>query len=197
MTDAYTLTPARAADADALHDLLCVPEVYRYLADGAPPPRAVTEQWLARSAADFESHGVGLWLLRAGQDLAGCVLLEVLEDTQAFPGEVPRPDIGGSPSGNAQHKSQAELTYVLHPDHWGKGLATRMAWTVMQQAFENGLAAVIAGADGPNTASLAVMKRLGMRFYRTVQYPAGEGTEYILRNSDPPLDVPLAVLPLV
>ena len=174
MTDPYTLTPVRAADADALHDLLCVPEVYRYLADGAPPPRAVTQAWLDKSAADFESHGVGLWLLWAGDTVAGCVLLEVLEN-----------------------KTQAELTYVLHPDHWGKGLATRMAWTAMQQAFENGLDAVIAGADAPNTASLAVMQRLGMQFYRTVQYPAGEGSEYILRNSGPmPERVPV-ILPLV
>lgn len=174
MTGTYTLTPVRTGDADALHDLLCVPDVYRYLADGAPPPRAVTEQWLAKSAADFESHGVGLWLLRAGNELAGCVLLEILED-----------------------ETQAELTYVLHPDHWGKGLATRMAWTAIQHAFNQGLAAIIAGADAPNTASLAVMKRLGMQFHRTVQYPAGEGSEYIIRKSDPPLNVPLAVLPLV
>ncbi len=173
MTDGYTLTPVRTGDTDALHTLLCVPEVYKYLADGAPPPRAVTEQWLAKSAADFAGHGVGLWLLRAGDDLAGCVLLEVLEE-----------------------ESQAELTYVLHPDHWGKGLATRMAWTVIQHAFDQGLDAVIAGADAPNTASLAVMKRLGMTFHRTVQYPAGEGSEYILRRSDPrPVPAP-AVLPL-
>ncbi len=183
------MTAARAADADALHELLCVPEVYRYLADGAPPPRAVTEAWLKKSAADFQSHGVGLWLLWACSKkgggplsskraltpfLAGCVLLEVLHN-----------------------KTQAELTYVLHPDHWGKGLATRMAWTAIQHAFENGLDAVIAGADAPNTASLAVMQRLGMQFHRTVQYPAGEGAEYILRSTDPvPERVP-AILPFV
>jgi RimJ/RimL family protein N-acetyltransferase len=36
----------------------------------------------------------------------------------------------------------------------------------------------------PNTASLAVMRRLGMRFHRSVKYPLGPGTEYILHRDD-------------
>ena len=176
-TDSYTLTPAAAPDLAALHDLLCVPQVYRYQAEGAPPPPLVTQAWLDKSAEDFERHQVGLWLLhKKGSepflaDLAGCVRLDVMD---TLPGEAAP---GPHPA--------AELTYVLHPDHWGQGLATRMAWTVMAHAFNRGIDAILAGADGPNTASLAVMKRLDMQFYRTVSYPAGEGVEYLLRAGDP------------
>ena len=139
-TQEWYLRRASDADANRLYALVCIPEVYRYLADGAVPPCSLIEQWLERSHADFAANGVGLWVLenRAGQ-LAGCVRLE------------------------RQNRSRsAELTYLLHPQFWGQGLATRMSWTVMQRAFDEGrIDEIVAGADEPNTASVAVMQRLG------------------------------------
>ena len=68
---------------------------------------------------------------------------------------------------------------------WGLGFAPRMAHTVMKRAFETGLIATIwAGADAPNQASLAVMKRLGMQFRREVQYPLGDGMEYQMKAEE-------------
>ncbi len=165
----------RAADDDAerLYALLCVPEVYRYLADGAAPPRSMVEQWIERSQADFVASGVGLWVLEDNEgQLAGCVRLEM----------------------QSQPRS-AELTYLLHLQFWGQGLATRMSWTVMQRAFEEGhVDQIVAGADEPNTASVAVMRRLGMKLLRTVQYPAGPGVEYVYRRDDPaPMRLPAAI----
>lgn len=150
-------------DIDALYELMCIPQVYRYLADNAVPPRSVLERWVERSHLDFEHSGIGLWVLEdsTGQ-LAGCVRLD--------------------PNWEAR---SAELTYVLHPQFWGMGLATRMSWTVMQLAFSTGnIEHIIAGTDEPNVASLAVMRRLGMTFLRTVQYPAGPGLEYVSRRMD-------------
>jgi hypothetical protein len=37
----------------------------------------------------------------------------------------------------------------------------------------------------PNDASFAVMRRLGMRFHKNVQYSLGTGAEYILHRDDP------------
>ena len=152
-------------DTEALYSLMCIPEVYRYLADNTVPPRSVLETWIERSHTDFNEDGIGLWLLEEDEKQpAGCVRLE--------------PD--------RQNRS-AELTYVLHPQFWGRGLATRMSWTAMQLAFSNGnFEQIIAGTDEPNTASLAVMQRLGMTFLRTVQYPAGPGLEYVFRRIDKP-----------
>jgi RimJ/RimL family protein N-acetyltransferase len=155
----------RVADTDTrgLYELMCLPEVYRYLADNMVPLRAVLEQWIERSHRDFSESGIGLWVLEDGAgQMAGCVRLEA----------------------NPASRS-AELTYVLHPQFWGLGLATRMSWTVMQLAFSRStIEHIIAGTDEPNTASLAVMQRLGMTFLRTVQYPAGPGVEYIFRRMD-------------
>jgi RimJ/RimL family protein N-acetyltransferase len=60
-----------------------------------------------------------------------------------------------------------------------------MAWTAITHAFRSRqIDAVIAGADLPNTASFAVMRRLGMRFHKSVQYPLGDGAEYLLHRND-------------
>lgn len=53
---------------------------------------------------------------------------------------------------------------------------------------------VIAGADLPNTASLTVMRRLGMHFYKNVRYPLGAGVEYVIRRDDiGPLPKPVLI----
>ena len=46
-------------------------------------------------------------------------------------------------------------------------VATRMAWTAITRAFASPhIDYIVAGHDLPNTASSAVMRRLGMRFTR-------------------------------
>ena len=171
----WYLRRASGEDVEGLYALLCIPLVYRYLADGVAPPRSVIEQWIRRSHADGVARGMGLWVLE-NRDvyLAGGVCLSTYSQPRS-----------------------AELTYLLHPQVWGQGLATRMSWTVMQQAFEAGhIDAIVAGADVPNAASVAVMQRLGMHFLRPVQYPVWPGVEYIYRRDDPvPIPVPVA-LPL-
>jgi RimJ/RimL family protein N-acetyltransferase len=60
-----------------------------------------------------------------------------------------------------------------------------MAWRAITYAFSSlQIDSVIAGTDLPNTASLAVMRRLGMRFHKDVQYPLGAGVEYVLHRDD-------------
>ena len=89
----------------------------------------------------------------------------------------------------------AELTYLLDSREWGQGLAPRMAWTAITHTFlSSQIDSVIAGADLANAASLAVMRRLGMRFHKDVQYPLGAGVEYVLHRDDPgPLPKPVLI----
>ncbi|NEP83510.1 MAG: GNAT family N-acetyltransferase [Okeania sp. SIO3B3] len=160
----WHLRRASEQDVDALYTLLCVPEVYHYLCDGMPPPRCQAEKLIELNSADNAANGLGLWLLENDtHQLAGCVSLDA--DS--------RPRTG-------------ELIYLLHPEYWGQGLATRMSWTVVERVFrERLLDQIIAGADGPNQASIAVMSRLGMKYLRAVRYPLGPGVEYVLRHDDP------------
>jgi RimJ/RimL family protein N-acetyltransferase len=68
----------------------------------------------------------------------------------------------------------AEVGYVLHPDHAGKGFATEATAALIDLAFAGGLPVhrVSARLDGRNTASAAVAHRLGMRHEAT--YVDGE-----------------------
>jgi RimJ/RimL family protein N-acetyltransferase len=77
----------------------------------------------------------------------------------------------------------------------GQGLALRMAWTAITHTFlSSQIDSVIAGADLANAASLAVMRRLGMRFHKDVQYPLGAGVEYVLhRDNVGPLPKPVLI----
>ena len=161
MTSNLSLRLAQTDDIDAVHVLLSEPEVYKYLGDGVAPPPAVAEQWVNESDALHRDHGGGLWILQASD--ASAVLGLVLLGDYA--------------------EGRIELTYVLQPSVWGQGLATRMAHTAMTVCFAHGTVSTIwAGADAPNTASIAVMERLGMRFWRHATYPAGPGVEYELEK---------------
>ncbi|WP_229401787.1 GNAT family N-acetyltransferase [Micromonospora okii] len=58
----------------------------------------------------------------------------------------------------------AELGYVLHPDHWGHGLAREAVTALLDWGFTDfGLHRVYARCHARNEASARLMTRLGMR----------------------------------
>jgi len=60
---------------------------------------------------------------------------------------------------------QGEISYVLHPDRWGRGLGTSAARRLVEVGFsEHGLHRVFATCDPRNTASVGVLRRLGMTY---------------------------------
>ena len=157
-----TLRAVSTADSASLLALFSFPPVYEYLCDGAAPEAAVVDAWISE-ALDAEAP-FGLWLLEDGaQELLGCVRLSPVEDGVA----------------------SVELTYVLHPAKWGRGLATSMSRSAMARAFaHDSCESIMAGADVPNERSVAVMQRLGMQLLRSVDYPAGPGVEYRLTRAE-------------
>ncbi len=163
MNSGWQLRAVTSNDIDSLHALGQQPMVYRYLFDATPPSRAFIADRIAQAIASASETGLGMWLLEGSTTrYAGSVQLQ------------PQLAI-----------RSAEITYLLDPRYWGQGLAVRMAWTAITQAFLSpAIDAVIAGADGPNTASFSVMRRLGMTFHRNVQYPLGAGMEYKLHRDD-------------
>ena len=62
---------------------------------------------------------------------------------------------------------QIQLIYGLSPDVWGKGYATEMGKAMIEYGFErHGYSEIIAATDPPNEASVRVMERLGMIFWK-------------------------------
>jgi RimJ/RimL family protein N-acetyltransferase len=62
------------------------------------------------------------------------------------------------------HGPEIELGYDLHPDAWGRGLATEGARAVMQHAFGPlGLERVVAVVKPDNIASQRVLEKAGLK----------------------------------
>ena len=60
-----------------------------------------------------------------------------------------------------------EIGYYLKPDEWGKGFATEIAKRLVRFGFENaGLTEVFATVDKENLASIHVLEKSGLTFYR-------------------------------
>jgi RimJ/RimL family protein N-acetyltransferase len=133
--------PLDAADLDSFHALVVDAHVRRYLLDGRTLPRSWSAQRIADSASLFARGGVGLWLARVretGQAIGFCGFLEL-----------------GEPS------IEPQLVYALLESHTGQGLAAEMAEACLAQARAAGFAAVVAGVDAVNAASVRVLERLG------------------------------------
>ena len=169
----WRLRRADLNDIDGYHALAANPLAYQYLFDGVPPDKEYITRLLTQSVTDRGETPLGMWFLEnVSARYAGCV------DLRPYP----------------SFKS-AELTYLLDPSYWGQGLALRMAWTVIAHAFlKSQIDSIIAGVDLPNTPSIALMRRLGMRFRKNVQYPLGAGVEYVLHRDDVgPLPKPVLI----
>lgn len=59
----------------------------------------------------------------------------------------------------------AKLGFAIHADHWGRGLATSAATTMVEFGFETLKLHRISAAVGPaNETSLAIVKKLGLTY---------------------------------
>ena len=75
--------------------------------------------------------------------------------------------VDGAVVGNCELKlrgnAQAEISYALHPDHWGHGHATLAARKLLDTGFvSHGAHRIFATCDPRNTGSANVLRRLGM-----------------------------------
>jgi [ribosomal protein S5]-alanine N-acetyltransferase len=131
--------------------------VRRFLFAGQMLPAAEITEAIEDSERDFDQAGYGLWLVgeKGGTDLVGTAGLRLLDD------------IG------------LEIFYSLEPRYWGKGYATEAARAVLDYALGPlGLPEVLAEVDEDNTASVAVIERLGMTPFDVVRGLLGPMTRY-------------------
>ena len=156
-TERLVLHPVTADDHAVLLAHWAAPDVRRFLFDGAMLSAAEVSEAIEDSTRDFGRAGYGLWLIHE-KDPAGLV---------GTTGLRPLEDIG------------LEIFYSLAPGTWGKGYATEAARAVLDHALGPlGLPEVLAEVDGGNTASIAVIERLGMTPFDVVPGLLGPMTRY-------------------
>jgi RimJ/RimL family protein N-acetyltransferase len=147
-TDRIVLRPWRPDEADRFFDMHRRMEVARWIG-GRPmadlsEAESLIQRTLDRLAADPR---FGAWAVieRATGVPAGTVLLKPLPDGD---GEI-------------------EIGWHLHPDSWGRGLATEAAHPLLARGFELGLEEIWAVTDPKNQRSAHVCEKLGMRLLGT------------------------------
>lgn len=59
-----------------------------------------------------------------------------------------------------------ELSFNLHPNHWGKGYMKEAVIEVMRFLFESGYDNVVSGYDEGNKKSKRVHEKIGFEFYK-------------------------------
>jgi ribosomal-protein-alanine N-acetyltransferase len=156
-TERLVLRPATADDHLVLLAHWALPDVRRFLFDGALLSAAEVTETIEDSVRDFAAGGYGIWLIRehGHAELAGTAGLRPLDD------------IG------------LEIFYSLAPGSWGRGYATEAARAVLDHALGPlGLAEILAEVDEANAASVAVVRRLGMTPFAVVPGVLGPMTRY-------------------
>ncbi|MDQ6839537.1 MAG: GNAT family N-acetyltransferase [Actinomycetota bacterium] len=144
-TERLVLRPWSSADVDNLAAVFAEPEVWRY-PFGRGLSRAESEHFLDRQLEHWQTHGFGIWAaeLKTGGGLIGYIGLAI-------------------PTWLPQVLPAVEVGWRLHPDSWGKGLATEGGRASLRYGFEAlGLDRIISIFTPDNTSSGRVMDRLGM-----------------------------------
>jgi RimJ/RimL family protein N-acetyltransferase len=167
-TDRLVVRDWADSDGDRVFDIYRRWEVARWL--GADPrvmpdrnsASRVIERWNERN----QDPVYGIWAVeeKASGTVAGTVLLVPL----------PEPADGSG-------KGEVEVGWHLHPDAWGRGLATESARAAIGRGFRSGLGEIYAVVRPDNAASLAVCARLGMHpLGRTSRWYGAEMESFVI-----------------
>lgn len=143
-TARLTLRPVTLDDLDDVCSWQCRPDVFRWTLSGPRTREESRSSVVAMAGEDaFRAEG-------------DCLTLAVVTDAEVI-GTVEL-------VWRSQTDRTAELGYVFHPGHGGRGLATEAATALLDWGFtEFGLHRIYARCHGRNTASARLMARLGMR----------------------------------
>jgi [ribosomal protein S5]-alanine N-acetyltransferase len=145
-TSRLQMRPFRLHDVDDLHRLWAEPGVRKYLWDDEVIPRERVGSIIETSRVSFETNGYGLWGVFPGsKDLL----------------------IGFCGFWFFHEPPNLELLYGIAPAYWHQGLATEAALAVMRYGFEElSFERIEASTDAGNSASIQVMERTGMSFWK-------------------------------
>ncbi len=133
VTDRLTLRRARMDDVDDMHRVFSNPAAMRYWSSLPHTDRAQTAAFLSE-------------MTQASHDTSDDFVVEYQ----------------GRAIGKAGCWRMEEIGYILHPDHWGQGLATEALQAVIPHAFETlPIDRLVADVDPRNVASLRLLDRLG------------------------------------
>ncbi|MEO8435476.1 MAG: GNAT family N-acetyltransferase [Pyrinomonadaceae bacterium] len=163
-TERLRLSMPVSADLDALMPILGDPEVMKYLGieAGTTLSREETETMLGQMIEAWKRRGWGRWVVVQKNDdkVIGFCGYRLLDNTP-------------------------ELLYVFAKSAWGRGLATEAARATLRYGFEElQFPRIIAATRHAHTASISVMRKIGMKYEKDVNLFGVEGVSYVATPDD-------------
>jgi RimJ/RimL family protein N-acetyltransferase len=154
-----------------LDDLMLIfgdPDVMKYLGieAGTTLTREEVEVTLEKMIEFWSNHGFGRWAVINKEDekMIGLCGLRLLD---------------GAP----------ELVYAIAKAYWGRGLATEAARASLRYAFEAlQLERIVAVTRHANTASIRVMRKIGMSYENEVNHYGVDGVCYVANRDEFQID---------
>lgn len=129
---------------------------------GGTRTESQTREYLARNLRHWDEHNFGLWVLRDpdGEIAGRCVLRHL--------------DVEGT--------DEVELGYGLHPQYWGRGLATEIARELLRLGRDQLHRPTLVAVTRPdNHGSQRVLIKTGLALEREILY---DGVPHLLFRSD-------------
>jgi len=141
-TERLVLRPVAAGDLETLLAIRNAPEVIGTTNTGEPLPRERMAGQLERRLQSWSERGLGSWLVLLDAKPVGFV------------------EVAPIGEGSGVDPDEIELGVVVHPQHWGKGIAAEAGMAAARDLFERvGCERVYAGVDPTNEKSLRVVAK--------------------------------------
>ncbi len=146
-TDRLLLEPCDVErDLDGVHAVFSRPEVGDVMWPGdlgGARTREQTRAWLAKYAAHWQAHGIGMWTVRERD--GGMVVAH-----------------GGLAHTVVAGRAEVEIGWVVHPDRWNRGYAKEITNHAVEHAYAiRGLESIVGFALDDNAPAIAVLRACG------------------------------------
>jgi ribosomal-protein-alanine N-acetyltransferase len=133
-------------DIDGLHNLWNEPGLRKFLWDNEPVSTDHVKEIIEKSIALFQTRAFGLWAI-------------IHKQREAL--------IGFCGFWHFHEPPTLELLYGLSESYWHQGLGQEAATELLSYGFDKlGFDRIEASTDSANRASIVVMERLGMKFWK-------------------------------
>lgn len=162
-TQRLILRASVVEDASDLYKMDADPEVQRYTGDIIPASVADTIERI-RNYPDYKKYGYGRWttVLKETGEIIGWCGLKYLDDID-----------------------ETDLGYRWKPKHWNKGYATEASLACLQYGFyELKLPQIIAQVLKENGASIRVLEKVGMTYWKELNTEENPGLFYRITEAD-------------
>ncbi len=156
-TQRLIIRPFKDSDAETIFRMRSDPDVMRFISF-TQSTLAEAEQWMEKLSSKFDSEGIGYLALEekgTGEVVGWCGLWRVPETWEI------------------------EVGYGIAKSRWGYGFATEAAREMVAYGFRVlDLEYIVAVAFPENSASINVMKKIGMTYVTTGTFYGKELVQY-------------------